>query len=147
MRGRMEEELGKESDAFYNIKQGAGGLVDIDFIVQYLQLCYGKRRPWTRVPGTYNALRALRKENLIGQEDYRVLHSAYLFIRQLESRLRIVSDQATSRLSRDPNDLRSLARRMAYTDEGAHAGQKLLSDYEQHRLKVRNLFNALLLQR
>ncbi len=147
MRRRMEEELGKENDAFYNIKQGAGGLVDIDFIVQYLQLCYGKRRPWTRVPGTYNALRALKKEGLIGQGDYRVLHSAYLFIRQLESRLRIVSDQATSRLSRDPNNLRSLARRMAYPDEGTPAGQKLLSDYEQHRLKVRSLFNSLLLQR
>jgi glutamate-ammonia-ligase adenylyltransferase len=144
MRKRMEEELGKESATHYNIKQGAGGLVDIEFLVQYLQLLHGKRRPRLRVPGTYDALRALRaskKEKLLDEEEHRVLLGAYLFLRRLESRMRIVSNQATSELSRNPAELHALARRMGYGDDEASAGRKLLSDYEMFSKQVRSVFD------
>ncbi len=144
MRMRMEEEVGKESAAHYNIKQGAGGIVDIEFLVQYLQLLYGKERRWVRVPGTYNALRALKKERLLDEATYRSLSRAYLFMRHLESRMRIVSNQATSALSRDPEALSPLARRMGYSDEGSPAGLKLLVDYEMFSQEVRRIFIALL---
>jgi glutamate-ammonia-ligase adenylyltransferase len=144
MRRRMEEELGKESAGHYNIKQGAGGLVDIEFLVQYLQLLHGKQHPWVRVPGTYNALRALKKEKFLEEKTYRVLLRAYLFLRQLESRMRIISNQATSDLRRDPEALHPLARRMGYADEGTSAGQKLLDDYELLSKQVRAIFEALL---
>jgi glutamate-ammonia-ligase adenylyltransferase len=144
MRQRMEEEVGKESPVFYNIKQGAGGIVDIEFLVQYLQLLYGQELKWVRVPGTYNALRALHKQNLIEDETYRVLKRAYLFMRQLESRMRIISNQATSELSRDPEKLHALAHRMGYTDVDRAAGQKLLSDYERLSTQVREAFEKIL---
>ena len=144
MRKRMEEEVGKESTAFYNIKQGAGGLVDIEFIVQYLQLLHGKHHRWVRVPGTRNALRAIKKEKLLDQEDYTVLLRAYIFMRQLESRMRIVSNQSTSELSRNPEEIYQLARRMGYSEEGASAGQKLLVDYETFSRQVRFIFHKLL---
>jgi glutamate-ammonia-ligase adenylyltransferase len=147
MRKRMEEEVGKESAAHYNIKQGAGGLVDIEFITQYLQLRHGRQHRRVRVPGTYNALRSLRKERLLEEDDYRILLRAYLFIRLLESRMRIVSNQVTSDLSRDPVKLQLLARRMGYTDEAAPAGaagQKLLADYEQLSAAVREVFERIL---
>jgi glutamate-ammonia-ligase adenylyltransferase len=140
MRRRMQDEVGRENAASYNIKQGEGGLVDIEFLVQYLQLLYGKQYQWVRVPGTYNALRALRKEKLIQTADYRMLSRAYLFIRKLESRMRIVSNQATSELSKDPERLQPLARRMGYTDETISAGRKLLSDYEELSRRVREVF-------
>jgi glutamate-ammonia-ligase adenylyltransferase len=146
MRKRMEEEIGKESAASYNIKQGTGGLVDIEFIVQFLQLLHGKQHPWVRVPGTYDALRALWKEKLLAADDYRILRRAYDFIRQLESRLRIVSNQATNTLSKDPNKLRFLARRMGYTDDGSLAGQHLLKDYNALNQQVHLLFDKLLHQ-
>ena len=47
----MEDEVGRESEAAYNIKQGAGGLVDIEFLVQYLQLLHGKQAPEGQGPG------------------------------------------------------------------------------------------------
>jgi glutamate-ammonia-ligase adenylyltransferase len=144
MRGRMEEEVGKESSAHYNIKQGAGGLVDIEFLVQYLQLLHGRKHPRIRVPGTYNALRALRKERLLNKEDCRFLMDTCLFLRQLESRMRIVSNQATSELSRDAAKLWPLARRMGYSDADLPAGQKLLHDYEVLSSRVRELFERLL---
>jgi len=144
MRRRMEEEVGKESEKQYNIKQGAGGLVDIEFVVQYSQLFHGKKHRWIRVPGTYNALRALRRLRLLKDEDCVTLLSAYLFLRQLESKMRIVSNQATSELNRDPAELWSLARRMGYLDDGLSAGQKLLLEYEGVSRRVRGLFLRIL---
>jgi [glutamine synthetase] adenylyltransferase / [glutamine synthetase]-adenylyl-L-tyrosine phosphorylase len=144
MRKRMEDELGKEDATHYNIKQGLGGIVDIEFIVQFLQLSHGKKERWARLPGTYNALRALRKRRLLSPEDFQVLRKAFLFMRQLESRMRIVSNQSTNELRRDPEQLRSLARRMGYVDDVVPAGQKLLSDYERLRKAVRSVFDRVL---
>jgi glutamate-ammonia-ligase adenylyltransferase len=144
MRARMEEEVGKESAAHYNIKQGAGGLVDIEFLVQYQQLLHGGKHRRIRVPGTSNALRALCRERLLSREDCRVLMDSYRFLRRLESRMRIVSNQATSELSRDPAKLWSLARRMEYSDTGLPAGQKLLHDYESLSRRVREMFERVL---
>jgi glutamate-ammonia-ligase adenylyltransferase len=143
MRKRMEEEIGKESGTHYNIKQGAGGLVDIEFIVQYMQLLHGKRHRWVRVPGTYNVIRALGKKKLLEPDDCRFLARAYLFIRQLESRMRIVSNQGTNDLSRDPEKLHLLARRMGYSGNGGSAGQKLLSEYEAVSSHVRGVFEKI----
>ncbi len=143
MRKRMEEEVGKENTAHYNIKQGAGGIVDIEFLMQFLQLLHGKHHRRVRVPGTRNALRAIKKENLLGNEEYAVLMNAYLFMRKLESRMRIVSNQSTSELSRNPEELHQLARRMGYSEDNA-AGQKLLADYESFSRQVRSIFQKFL---
>jgi glutamate-ammonia-ligase adenylyltransferase len=144
MRKRMEEEIGRESRALYNIKQGVGGIVDIEFLVQYLQLLFGYEYASLRVPGTYNVLRILRKKKLIEADMFDVLKRAYLFMRQLESRMRIISNQATSELSRDPERLHLLARRMGYSDSDGSAGQKLLLDYEHLSLKVREVYENIL---
>ena len=144
MRKRMEDETGKEDAAHYNIKQGAGGLVDIEFIVQFLQLVHGRKDRRVRVPGTYNALRVLRKRNILSPADYQILRTAYLFMRQLKSRMRIVSNQSTNDLSRDPEKLRPLARRMGYQDDAVSAENKLLSDYERLSREVRGVFDRVL---
>jgi glutamate-ammonia-ligase adenylyltransferase len=117
--------------------------VDIEFLVQYLQLLHGKDHPRVRIQGTYNALRALKRERLLDHDDYHMLLRAYLFIRKLESRMRIVSNQAISELSRDPEKLYSLARRMGYGDDGSPTGQKLLADYEELSAEVRGIFEKI----
>ena len=144
MRQRMEDEIGRESAASHNIKQGTGGLVDIEFLVQYLQLLHGKHHLRIRVPGTHNALRALKRQGLLDEWSYQTLMRAYLFMRQLESRMRIVSNQATSELSRDPDKIRPLALRMGYQDERTSAGQQLLAEYELLSRQVRLAFDRLL---
>ena len=143
MRRRMEEETGKETATHYNIKQGEGGIVDIEFLVQYLQLLHGKELGGLRLPGTYNALRALRKRHLLDEESYHILSRAYIFLRQLESRLRIVSNLATSDLSRNPDALNQLARRMGYQEDASMAGGQLLRDYESFARQVREIFTNL----
>lgn len=143
MRKRMEDELGKEGAEYYNVKQGAGGLVDIEFIAQFLQLAHGGKHPRIRVPGTYNALRALRRHWLLGPEEYAALAKAQRFLRLLESRMRIVTNTATNNLSRDAGKLQSLARRMGYQDDAIPAGRKLLNDYERTSREVRVVFDRL----
>jgi [glutamine synthetase] adenylyltransferase / [glutamine synthetase]-adenylyl-L-tyrosine phosphorylase len=143
MRKRMQEERGKEDASQYNIKQGTGGLVDIEFLAQYLQLRHGKQHAGVRIPGTINALRALRKEGILSRENHRLLCDAYLFLRRLESRLRIVANQSTSFLSRDPEKLRALAKRMGYDDSDGSAGKRLLAEYERLRTEVRGVFDRI----
>jgi glutamate-ammonia-ligase adenylyltransferase len=145
MRKRMQEERGKEDAAQYNIKQGKGGLVDIEFLAQYLQLKYGNKHPRIRVPGTINALRALRRERLLVPDDHRMLFDGYLFLRRLESRLRIVANQSTSFLFRDTGKLRTLAKRMGYADDEGSAGKALLVEYERISRKIRALFDRFLM--
>ncbi|MEK6743681.1 MAG: bifunctional [glutamate--ammonia ligase]-adenylyl-L-tyrosine phosphorylase/[glutamate--ammonia-ligase] adenylyltransferase [Nitrospirota bacterium] len=144
MRKRMQEERGKEDASQYNIKQGRGGLVDIEFLAQYLQLKNGNKHVRARVPGTMNALRSLQKERLLSPGDHRVLIDSYLFLRRLESRLRIVANQSTSFLSRDAGKLRTLAKRMGYADDDGLAGKMLLDEYERTSRKVRNIFERIL---
>ncbi len=144
MRRRMEDELGREEGKQYNIKQGAGGLVDVEFLTQFLLLRHGKDRPRLRVPGTVNALRTLASERILQTDDGALLRQAYLFLRRLESRLRIVANQSTSFLSRDPEKLRALARRMGFSGGGDGGGTELLKEYERMRAAVRNTFDRLL---
>jgi [glutamine synthetase] adenylyltransferase / [glutamine synthetase]-adenylyl-L-tyrosine phosphorylase len=144
MRKRMEEELGKEEGKQYNIKQGPGGLVDIEFLVQFLQLRYGRDRRKLRVPGTVNALRALERGHILEKDERVLLSTAYLFLRRLESRLRVVANQSTSSLSRDPEKLRTLARRMGFPDSDGTAGRELLAEYETTRSTVRGVFDRVL---
>jgi [glutamine synthetase] adenylyltransferase / [glutamine synthetase]-adenylyl-L-tyrosine phosphorylase len=145
MRKRMQEERGKEDGSQFNIKQGMGGLVDIEFLAQYLQLRYGNKHKHARVPGTINALRALRKERILSPGDHNILLAAYLFLRRLESRLRIVANQSTSFLSRDASKIRILAKRMGYADDDGSAGKALLVEYERISREVRALFDRLLI--
>jgi len=144
MRKRMQDERGKEDASQYNIKQGMGGLVDIEFLAQYLQLRHGREHRRLRVPGTIIALRALRNQRILSTEDDRLLYDAYLFLRRLESRLRIVSNQSTSFLSRDPEKLRTLAKRMGHADDDGIAGKTLLDEYERTSRAVRGVFERLL---
>jgi [glutamine synthetase] adenylyltransferase / [glutamine synthetase]-adenylyl-L-tyrosine phosphorylase len=145
MRRRMEEELGNEDAMHYNIKQGRGGIVDIEFLVQYLQLLHGKRLCRLRIPGTYNALGALKKEKVLQAEEYRSLRHAYLFMRLLESRMRIIANQTTSMLKKDPGSLHTLARRMGYPDTGSSAAGQLLADYENISKQIRSIFDRMLI--
>jgi glutamate-ammonia-ligase adenylyltransferase len=144
MRRRMEEEIGKESELYYNIKQGMGGMVDIEFIVQFLQLLHGKRHQRIRIPGTYDALWSLKKEKLLSYEDYVILRRTYMFMRQLESRMRIISNEATNRLSRNPENLHILARRMGYAEGAFSVGQQLHQDYEIFSRQIRGIFKKML---
>jgi len=145
MRQRMEAEVSKEDSEHYDIKVGPGGIVDIEFMVQYLQLLHGSKYPGIRVTHTLLALEALHREGLLSKDRYLRLRKSYTFLRTLESRLRIVHNMPSHLLPRDPERLAPLAHRMGYQDTKRISGAKrLIKDIEDLRKRVRGIFEEVL---
>ena len=144
LRQRMEKELGKEDEHHRNIKTGRGGMVDVEFIVQYLQLRYGKEKPALRCPNLVDALSVLKRENLISALDYESLSVGYKFLRRLENKLRLVHDQSVNELTADPKALAKLARHLGYP-EGSGPPEKLfLAEYAKTTQTIREIFDRIL---
>jgi len=139
LRQRMEIELAREDETRYNVKLGRGGLVDVEFATQLLQLRVGGEHPEVRRPGTLDALAALLAADAWDAGDLFLLREAYLFLRRLENRLRIVHDNAQSVLSRDPHAVEVVARRMGF----AGGGRVLLSAYEETTAAVRDVYGRI----
>jgi glutamate-ammonia-ligase adenylyltransferase len=135
LRGRMEQELARESGERFNIKTGRGGIVDIEFLVQMLQLRYGQQHIALRQRATLPALAALHETGVLPAEDLDLLTQGYQFLRTLENRLRIERDQPVEALENNSEQLLSVARRLGYDGEAAAA--RLLADYERQRELIR----------
>lgn len=100
MRRRMELELTKEKTGERHIKLGSGGIVDIEFIAQFLQLAYGSTHSILRVNNTLAALEAARHARLLPDPDVAQLRDSYRFLRTVQNRLRVVADRETRRCRR-----------------------------------------------
>ena len=142
LRQRMEQEIARESAGLLNIKTGRGGLVDVEFLVQYLQLLHGADHPELQTPNTLEALKALLHAGLLSKTDYRLLASGYQFLRRLENRLRLVHDQSISELRDDRASLLKLARRLGYRE--TRADERLRRDYHTVTENIRAIFNRIL---
>ena len=140
MRERMEREIGAETRNRLNLKQGRGGLVDIEFITQMMALRHGYAFPELRRRGTIALIRALGAARLAPLADAEALEDDYRYLTRLENRLRIETDQAAWALPTRLDQLAPLARRMGY--EGADASARLLDELERRRTRVRAAFDA-----
>ncbi|HEY4886706.1 MAG TPA: bifunctional [glutamate--ammonia ligase]-adenylyl-L-tyrosine phosphorylase/[glutamate--ammonia-ligase] adenylyltransferase [Myxococcales bacterium] len=138
MRERMEREIADESPGRYNSKLGRGGLVDVEFAVQFLQLVHGATDPRIRSANTPQALSLLLQNGHLSLQEHAPLARGYRFLRRLESRLRIVRDRSVDRLPESGLELLRLARRMGYS--GPRAGEELLADYQRTAAEVRSAF-------
>jgi glutamate-ammonia-ligase adenylyltransferase len=126
-----------------NVKYSAGGLIDIEYAVQYLQVMHGYNRPSLHTPNTLQALAALVNEGFVARADGAGLRKAYVFIRMLVDGLRMVRGN-TKDLVLPPSDSEefvSLARRVGYTKDDWKAGaRELQADIEQHMTLTRQFF-------
>ena len=138
MRERMEREIAAESHDRYNSKLGRGGLVDVEFSVQFLQLVHGEAHPEVRSPSVAAALSALKDAGLLAPAEGEPLLRGWRFLRRLDSRLRIVRDRPIEHLPTAGRELLLLARRLGYS--GTHAGEDLLDDYARATKAVRAAF-------
>ena len=144
LRTRMEVELARETAGSYNIKTGRGGIVDIEFMVQYLQLSHGTEYPEIRSTNTLLALKAMRLCGVVGEEDLVTLQGGYKFLRRLENRLRLIHDYSINDLAGDQKYLDTLARRLGYDPKLRHPGQALLREYEEVTAAVRQVYERIL---
>jgi glutamate-ammonia-ligase adenylyltransferase len=128
----------------FNVKLSRGGLVDVEYAVQYLQIQHGKDHPELRSPTTLVALRALLAQGLVDAREHDLLSAGYVFWRRVADALRMVRGQAGDLLLPDEGsqDLRLLARRLGYAGrDWAAAAGALDADIDRHRLAVRSFFD------
>jgi glutamate-ammonia-ligase adenylyltransferase len=146
LRQRMEKEIGKEDTQHLNIKTGRGGMVDVEFIAQYLQLLHGRDRRALRCRNTVDALQVLHREKLLADRDHQTLVSGYKFLRRLENKLRLVHDQSVNELSADTAYLAKLARHLGYPEAPMRPDRLFLEDYERITQAIREVFDRLMCQ-
>ncbi len=123
------------------IKRGPGGLRDIEFAVQLLQLVHGRADESLRVAGTLPALRALIDGGYVGRADGEALVSAYRFLRTVEHRLQLQRLRRTHLVPKDPRALDWLAYALGYRGEAVAAFR---ADWVAVGAQVRRLHAKLL---
>jgi glutamate-ammonia-ligase adenylyltransferase len=136
MRRRMEDLSGRSQ-----MKRGFGGLLDIEFLVQYLLLVHAASFPDVVRPNLWDALDALRRAGLLDPDAHADLRAAYGFLRTVESRLRLVHNRSGVDLPGDTNALARLARRLNYEQaDPSSCAEAFRADAARHAERTRALF-------
>src|SRR5258707_4999242 len=106
---RIERDIVGADKLERDVKLGRGGIREIEFIVQTLQLIHGARHPFLQESSMLKALRALRQLDLLPREDVLTCDNTYQFLRRVEHRLQIEGEQQTHIVPRDLEALGRLA--------------------------------------
>ena len=130
------------------IKLGPGGLRDIEFAVQLLQLVHGRTDETLRAAATLDALAALAKGGYVGREDAASLAAAYQFLRTVEHLLQLRHLRRTHTLPEDPAVLRQVGRAMrtirrGQAPEAADPADDLVAQWRRHASQARRLHEKL----
>ena len=143
MRRRVEENI-PPAQVERELKLGRGGLRDVEFAVQLLQLVHGRADPSLRSGGTLPALIALSAGGYVGREDAATLIASYRFLRTVEHRLQLLRLRRTHLLPTDEQQLRWLARSLGYKpDHRGDAVDVLRAELALHTREVRRLHEKL----
>ncbi|MDB5403137.1 MAG: Glutamate-ammonia-ligase adenylyltransferase [Rhodopila sp.] len=134
--------LGRTGDpvariAGHNVKLGEGGIREIEFLVQTLQMVWGGRDPTLRVKPTLPAMVRLVETSHLEEASRRQLEDSYRFLRQVEHRIQMVNDRQTHNLPEQPDEMTRIARFMGYPDARTFA-----DDFLRHVDIVRANYRA-----
>src|SRR5438034_5522482 len=106
---RIERDVVGHDELERDVKLGRGGIREIEFVVQALQLIHGAHHAFLQEASTLKALRGLRQLDLLPSDEVLTLDKAYRFLRRVEHRLQIEAEQQTHTVPREPEALRRLA--------------------------------------
>ncbi|HXH77499.1 bifunctional [glutamine synthetase] adenylyltransferase/[glutamine synthetase]-adenylyl-L-tyrosine phosphorylase [Nocardioides sp.] len=127
-------------EAERQLKLGSGGLRDVEFAVQLLQLVHGRADESIRSTATLSALAELIQGGYVGRDDGEALHEAYAFLRMLEHRIQLHRLRRTHVLPEDEASLRRLGRSLGFFSEPV---AQLDKQWKYHRREVRRLHEKL----
>ncbi|WP_238694253.1 bifunctional [glutamine synthetase] adenylyltransferase/[glutamine synthetase]-adenylyl-L-tyrosine phosphorylase [Nocardioides daphniae] len=139
MRRRVLEHI-PSKEAQRQLKLGAGGLRDVEFAVQLLQLVHGRADETVRAPTTLSGLFQLTRGGYVGRADGEALHEAYTFLRSLEHRIQLFQLRRTHVVPADEAALRRLGRSMGFFRNPATT---LEEEWQRRRRLVRRLHEKL----
>jgi glutamate-ammonia-ligase adenylyltransferase len=139
MKDRIETEVVKAGELERNVKLGRGGIREIEFVVQSLQLLHAGRQPFLQGPQTLPALEKLVQYELLPPDSAGSLREAYVFLRNVEHRLQMEDNRQTHSIPVDRTALKRLARLMGLADEAAFEAAR-----RKHTATVRRIFESVL---
>lgn len=141
IKARVEtERLPQGADPRRHLKLGRGSLSDVEWLVQLMQLRFGREHPSIRTPKTLDALEACATERLIEQHDARVLREAWLLASRVRSASVLWANKRTDVLPNDRRQLSGMARILEYPPNSASA---LEQDYLAFTRRARAVFERL----
>ena len=114
---RIDQVIGGRGERFHQVKLGYGGIREIEFIVQALQLLYGGRNPGIREINTLKALDKLSGYNYLKDKDIALLVEGYKFLRRVEHRLQMLYEFQTHTLPKEKKEILKLAKRLGYNED------------------------------
>jgi glutamate-ammonia-ligase adenylyltransferase len=129
----------------FNVKYSPGALVEVEYLVQYLQIEHGRSNPHLRTPSTLEGLDRLRDAGIVEAGERDRLRAAYVFWRKVADALRMVRGSARDLLLPESGseEVRFLARRLGYAGpDWAAAAERFLEDVARHRDAVVERFTA-----
>lgn len=135
----MRERVEMQADA-EDLKRGAGGIRDVEFLTQALQMVHGHDNPAVRNPNTLDAIEALREAGILDREDSEALADGYRFLRQLEHRCQLIEGKQTHRLPDNESDRGRIARLM-----GFRRRVELEEELDAWRSRLRSLYRRLVM--
>jgi glutamate-ammonia-ligase adenylyltransferase len=143
-KARVESSQPARADGDRQVKLGPGGLRDIEFAVQLLQLVHGRQDLQLRSGTTLVALERLTAAGFVGRADAAQLAEAYRFLRNVEHRLQLTDERRTHTIPAGADERRWLARTMGYQD-GPEAGalERFEADRRRHAATVRGIHEKL----
>ena len=139
LRARIENELSNEDESTFNLKSGKGGIIDIEFLVQMLQLAHGRENPDIRTANTMDAIRALDSAGFIESVESEALTKGYIFLRRMGNMLSLLSERAKNEISQDDFE------RMA-EEFGLSGGDSLRIKYLRVTEEVRVIYDKYFLK-
>jgi glutamate-ammonia-ligase adenylyltransferase len=140
MKQRVEHEVARRGLADRELKRGPGGIRDIEFTVQLLQLVHGHADAGLRSATTLVALDEMASAGYVDPDDAERLADAYRLLRTVEHRLQLVDEQQVHTVPTDPAALDHLARVLGHHDEpGGSAAENFERELRHHQLAVRSI--------
>jgi [glutamine synthetase] adenylyltransferase / [glutamine synthetase]-adenylyl-L-tyrosine phosphorylase len=145
LKRQIDQRMAVRAESARHVKLGVGGIREVELLTQVLQLRHGRRRAGLRQRGTMAALTALSGAGLLGAGEHQTVARAYLFLRDVENKLQVVSNTQVHALPLDAEGLRACARRLGYQDRpGLAASDAFLADYRRHTAAVHEIFRRVL---
>jgi len=132
---RIERDIVGHEALDRNVKLGAGGIREVEFIVQALQLIHGARNAFLQETSTLKALRALAQLDLLPKSEVVALDSGYRFLRRVEHRLQLEAEQQTHTIPHISEPLHRLALSLGFA-----SGEKLTARLREHMNNIRRIF-------
>jgi glutamate-ammonia-ligase adenylyltransferase len=137
MKARIEvERIPPHEDPEFHMKLGRGGMSDVEWTVQLLQLRHGAGVPAVRTPGTAAGLAALHTAGLLAAPDAAALDAAYRFCARVRNRLFLQAGRQVDSLPVDPAEATRLARSLGYVTDPRSS---LREDYKRVTRRARRV--------